>query len=112
MYYYVRLCGVPASCTCIYTRIYLLYARARTLSPCLALAVLHALYRAPALAGVLAADDVHTGSLPPVRGTKASGEGGGDEQHSASHPSLSCNSESEHWVVEPATHLCSFHSLL
>ena len=27
------------------------------------------------------------------------------EQHSASHPSLSCHSGSEHWVVEPPAHL-------
>lgn len=67
-----------------------------------------------------AADDVHTGSLPPVRGTMASGEREGCERYvgvvkekstkRATYRKSSelfffvftSNSESEHWVVEPA----------
>lgn len=60
---------------CVFTRVcvYLLHAWPRPLS--VSRSLFPTVKRVPASAGVLAADDVHMGSLPPVRGTKASGEG-------------------------------------
>ena len=68
------VCGVPAYGACLHAYVCISLMHGSRPLP-LSRSLVRTVKRAPAPAGVLAADDVHTGSLLPVRGTKASGVG-------------------------------------